>query len=370
MIQYRFSVDVYTEQTISGWCYHRFAKKSVLQLQLWAGNELICETDNSSYREDLKAQDVHPTGKCGFRFILDQGFHEMQRHSLTITVGARKNVLCRLTPQDRSRVLDHSPGFCKHLMTTLRMMITPKKAAILFMHIPKSAGTTFNSFARSLFPEQQVISHIESFRVEEYQQLQSRYRFISGHVTVGIIKKGFKLDGVRLYSVVREPYFQLHSHLNWLMKVAMEGDSFFHQHNAFFRELSEKYRGYEFGDLKQLEHFVNSLAPAECRIFDNCQCRHFLDDNPDRVTESDLVQAKENVELFELIGLTEQYDSFESAFVNRNRIARKPPSRKKKNLNKSPLQPLFDPKDPTVRDILRPLVKFDADLYDHIKKIY
>lgn len=66
----RFSIDVFKKGFVSGWCYSRVQKTKAVPLELVDSGCVISSCVADIYREDLAAQKIHPTGKCGFTFFL------------------------------------------------------------------------------------------------------------------------------------------------------------------------------------------------------------------------------------------------------------------------------------------------------------
>ena len=234
------------------------------------------------------------------------------------------------------------------------------------MHVPKTAGTSFNTLVRTLLPKDGIIAHIELKDNREYARLQRDYRYISGHLRVGLFKAHFDLQRSQLYAIVREPYSHLHSHLKWLIKTSTASDdNYFKYSNPVIYELGKELSRFDLGNTGVLSRFVENIEGAGAAFFDNMQVRYFLDHEPARVTGDDLTIAVGNTGLFKLIGLTEKYDDFVQSFKRINHLNR--PILQEK-LNRSTSPPLFDFNDENLRKILYPLVRYDLDLYDRIEK--
>jgi hypothetical protein len=280
--------------------------------------------------------------------------------SLTIRVKGSTSPLQQI-PTDTFDTVHRNP----FRETLLRLRPTAGTGKpILFMHIPKTAGTSFNTFAISTFPKGQSISHIELINKARYPELQKKYRYISGHLPIGTLKESFQLEGVDLYTIVREPYAQLHSHLKWLIRTASDqNDNYFRYDNPIILELGNSLASIDFQHTKAIDSFISRMGDLQAAFLDNMQVRYFLDKAPRRTAGDDLEKAKENCQLFRKIGMTEQYAGFTTEFVQAHSLSLQA---KTFQLNRSHSKPLFDTQSPEIRQALKPLVSLDLQLYEHI----
>lgn len=357
-IFYKIAIDHVNFNYVSGWCHHRFQKNRPLVLQLYRKNELIAETNNDRFREDLKALRLHPTGNCGFEFVAstERGFSDF--FPLVIRVKGAAGQVARL---------DHcgwsAQRHCSSRKSRERFHLRKKPAqTAVFMHIPKTAGTSFNTLAQTFFPRKSTISHIELIPEQDYRALADRHRYISGHLRYGLLRQYFQSEQTAFYTIIREPFGQLHSHLKWMVQTAENPDeTFFKATNETIYRLGRKLANIDFSSIRSMEAFVNSLNDLEAAFLDNIQTRYFLEDQPLRVVEQDLDRAIANASIFHLIGTTEEYDQFVQRFKSAHCIR---VGTDYNALNISRSTSLFDPKDKLIQEILKPLVRYDLKLYE------
>jgi hypothetical protein len=233
------------------------------------------------------------------------------------------------------------------------------------MHIPKTAGTSFNTLAQAVFPKGTAINHIELLPQSKYSVLAENYNYISGHLRLGTLQGCFDSELIDLYTILREPYGQLHSHLKWLIQTAANPDErYFKATNPVIYNLGVRLSQVAFADKGSLTEFVSNINSVEAAFVDNLQTRYFLENHPERATPDDVKTALANSRKFKLIGTTEKYESFVREFGEINGLAFEAVDSR---MNISATAPLFDIHNEEVRSVLLPLVQTDLTLYDSIK---
>ncbi len=360
-VLYKISIDRFTPQYISGWCYSRLNKQQVVNLCLRYNGEVISRAAADLFREDLLELGLHPTGRCGFELVVDPPADGFGNGAYTLTLAQSSHPLLVLdtikcSPKKRE-------GFRERL-SSLLPSVPRSQGLILFMHIPKTAGTSFNTQIYTLFPRHKISTHIELEDKSRYDFLAKEKHFLSGHLRFGLFQRYFCQGNFQLYTIVREPYAHLHSHLKWMIKTAQEDtDNYFKYSNRIIYDLGKKLAETGLDTTERLEYFVETLSTVEARFFDNMQSRYFCDQEIERVRETELQEAIKNAKGFRLIGKTERYSVFLNHFIMLNKLR---VTGKERKLNRSESKPLFDISDPEVREILHPLVRYDLQLYDHI----
>ncbi len=345
---FKLAVDIVNDHYISGWCFHRLRKKTPVEVFFYGDDKKIggCIADRP--RIDLLETALHPNGNCGFYFKMPANFKSAGFKTLSLGTGKTNTILKRYDISQIHSVVETS---------------LPK---IIFMHIPKTAGSSFNIFARSIFREDQVKIHVEPHALHDLVELQKSCAFLSGHLTAGEIKKSITgSSGIELYAIIRDPYRQLHSHMNWIKGIGInQQHNFFAKHHRDFQNLSLAMNDIDFKKPKELQKFVDTINGLGAHLFDNCQTRYFLDHKPAKINDANFTEAKDNINLFRDIGLTEQYDAFLEIFCQRYSIKM---VKQEGKINKSTQTPLFDVNDAATREILAPLVATDRLLYDYVK---
>lgn len=345
---FRYSIDQVNGRFVHGWCFHRFLKNKPVTLRIEADGHLLGKVECTSYRKDLKVKQLHPTGYCGFDFNLPDGFNT--QNFLNIQIYAGKYPLPLITLP------------CLDLQT-----LRPESSKnIFFMHIPKTAGSTFNAFLRCCYPSSQYNSHIERLDYQDRKNLIGNTKCVSGHLPWYQLRDLLVNSNYHLYSIIRDPYEQLHSHLNYVRRVQSDAeheDKFAYRHNKRIRELSAQLNKVKFSNDSEIERMVKNCQDYQLDFFDNMQTRYFLDYRPGKVTMADLEHAKSTIDQFELVGLTEFYDKYLNRYCNELQL---PPQVQAERLNKSDSYKLFDHSLPSTKNALHPLVEVDLKIYQYI----
>ncbi|CAD5911605.1 glycosyltransferase family 92 protein [Planktothrix agardhii] len=218
---------------------------------------------------------------------------------------------------------------------------SPKKKTF-FVHVAKTAGSSFNKFLHTYLHGN---SHCESYRQSsqpwEFKNLDilKSWDFVSGHLGIQYFNKNFERDQYLLVTLLRNPFDQIISHVNWL--------AYIHQfdHNSRFYQSHPdhiKKMGYNLceRDLTNPLEVIDFLLENKWLL--NAQSSYFKTDsnNADAIIE--------NLLNFDLVGLTEDYSQFIKKYVsliglediiepivNRENINSKPALNKKELLNNS-----------------------------------
>ena len=334
----------------TGWCYNRLFKSRPVTLVFYRGEKMIGTTRCEEYRRDLVELNLHPTGLCGFNVTFEPISSNYSHSPLVVKARGYPRPL-KVIPAER-----------------IMQSVDSVAKTLFFMHIPKSAGTSFNNFMRPYFAFAQTAVHIEGAELAQQKEMALRH-YVSGHLSLAQINDIYDdLDGINLYTILREPYQHLHSHFTWVKGIANpKVASLFKDHTKRVQKLSLKISRVNLKDYGELEKLVAALAGFELEFFDNLQTRYFLDYRVEKVAQSDLERAMENKIQFKSIGITEAFSSYTRQVCDNYDLHF---AEQKISYNLSTVKPLFDLSDQTTRKILEPLVKFDLLLYQSIKQTW
>jgi hypothetical protein len=361
-LQYKYAIDVLQKSHISGWCFHRLRKERAVVLEFYDNTRYLGKTQADRLREDLRVQGLHESGKCGFSFIFPDTIDWQRPGKIIVRIADHGTLLTKLPKERQGRhQMQRSP-----LARYLRRW-RPRKAVlqkpVFFMHIPKTAGTTFNTFVRAHF-DSEIITHVETYDERDYPELAKQYDYVSGHLGYWCFRRYFPVDQFYWYTLLREPYAQLHSHLNWLRGVAARQDAaFFKAHNEEFRRVAGQLQAEEQLSHGELQRLVDSLPEVAKASLDNCQVRYLLPQQKAWIASSDAEEALRVLHLFHRVGTTEELGVFQQSFLQEHKA---PAVVSMQKLNKAGLGALYDHRDPVTREIVHPLVAADLRLYEAV----
>ena len=185
---------------------------------------------------------------------------------------------------------------------------------IFFIHVGKTAGSTFNTFLRQNFTG---IEHCESHLTEDGKLLELEYLksldFLSGHLKLSVFHDNdFTKNDYFLLAFLREPISHLLSHLNWVMHIKDIGQDFFNDHPENIKSMCIQLRNANLYDADVLIENLNEFA----WLFQNNQSKYFVRD--DNEVSPEIVIS--NMMELDMVGITEQYHNSLKKFITLNKL--------------------------------------------------
>ncbi len=243
---------------------------------------------------------------------------------------------------------------------------------MFLVHIPKTAGSSVNAFMEDCLGERACASHIEGhpewkFGIGSDTIFEDKI-FLSGHVFLRALRQKLTLRNTFVTTVLRDPIDQIISHIAWVRRLADPDEKKrFYQHETEIQHLATRLAELDLGSAVHLKKWASDLSLKAQALFDNCQVRYLTDRTPtDRVTQRDLQGAIGNLQIFDLIGRSDHVPSFLTKVAEKMRLDHCSASdvNVRENIGKAKYG--LDPRDPSIREALRPLVQFDQVLYDKV----
>ncbi len=240
---------------------------------------------------------------------------------------------------------------------------------LLFMHVPKAAGSTVNKYLTSHYMRGNHEIHIESnpkwhHDIDYIRKLD----FVSGHITLPNLAKKLNLANYYKVTLVREPYPQLISHLAWIRKLSDTSEEHrFKRHPKYVQVFSRKLLGTDLSSPRAIRKLVKSLGDSEKRLVDNCQVRYFAHVELRKdVAGENLHEAKETSRIFDRIGTTDAIEEFLQGIAEDMGWAKSsiPIS---ENVSRGYYG--LDTTKVKIRAALKPLVRHDVELYRFIRQL-
>jgi len=229
---------------------------------------------------------------------------------------------------------------------------------VIFLHVPKTAGTTLHHILERCYPRNQICSFKDpNYRseLENFQKLSTEtreaYRLIKGHLSFGFHRH---LPGRSTYiTFLREP--------------VARALSFYHYARSHPEHYLYPLLGDDHVDLKIL---LRQRTPTTHELF-NLQTSMVAGDewdDPERPADrAALERAKQNLRShFDVVGLTEEFDT--SLRLRRRRFGWKVRFYTRKNVTRRKDQ--IDNLDPETHSLLREANALDIELYQFARELF
>lgn len=236
---------------------------------------------------------------------------------------------------------------------------------LLYVHIPKTAGSTINKYLKGAFTPARSLIHAESSHQWAQKVNNSEIDYISGHIPYVVFSKKIKLAKYKKLISFREPLSHIASHLAWVRALALdENKNRYNHHPKYIQRLSKKLSLFDFSDPESLTLMIDALDEAEFRLFDNTQTRYIRSDvTKVKVDNDDFNAAIDNLKSFDFIGC----DDISSVLndISKEYNVKHEYDAERVNVNNEKFG--LDMTNIETINALSPLIKYDALLYNEIK---
>lgn len=245
----------------------------------------------------------------------------------------------------------------------------PRK--ILFMHIAKAAGSSVNSIFHDVLGKGKCIDHVEWHLLSKsLDEIITDKTYMSGHVYFNLIEKICAESNAVTFTLIREPYSHITSHILWLAHYALP--DYAHEYaklNQDIRTLVDMIAETNLMSPYELDRLMHNLTPWGLKLLNNCQSRYLLG-QPDNYAEISLdkfPKIKENLSTFDSYGTVENMaivinDVFKQASIRINESIQ---LSKKINTRKAKLS--IDLDNPLARGVLQRHILTDLHLYNWVR---
>lgn len=234
------------------------------------------------------------------------------------------------------------------------------KKKIFFIHIPKTAGSSFNAFLKAnLHGREHCEAHLNPDRLtfSNLDELKT-FDYISGHLRLRVFTSNqFSKETYFLMTFLREPINQLLSHLNWVMYIYDIDPVFFRKHPEEIQKISLELRE---TDLYDPIAFISALQKFQ-GLFKNNQSRFF---NIQNANASDVIDIMSSLDM---VGITECYEESIQLFLHLSGLELEP---KIHNVNQNPSYRIKKDilNDEKIRDFIYEYNDLDLAIYDFFYK--
>lgn len=152
-------------------------------------------------------------------------------------------------------------------------------ALMVYVHIPKTAGSSVNQILREWDDNGRSHFHHEiNSDSESLKGALGAATWISAHCDQPKMSEKFSSltsRSLKFYTIVRSPFAQVASHYNWLIEIFHRGESFYSGHPERIKEISETIRNNDNSDPVKIIGVLRKFS----RLFLNQQSRYVLGPN-------------------------------------------------------------------------------------------
>jgi len=235
------------------------------------------------------------------------------------------------------------------------MPIDSNKQTLIFLHIPKAAGTTMHKIIERQYAKSFVFTMDGAHVAESSDEIRAmsddrkrRIKILKGHMAYGL--HAYMPQPCRYFTVLRDPLERVISHYYYVIRTP--------EHYLYETVTSQK---------MTLEDYIDSgisqeLSDGQTRMLAS-QNGYLLED--EAISENHLVEAKKHLDdNFELVGLAEQFDEtlllcrqafgWKNVFYSRSNVTKKRPAR-----------------ETVTKDVAAMILshnKYDSELYAYARK--
>lgn len=236
------------------------------------------------------------------------------------------------------------------------------KKIYFYLHIPKTAGTTFNDFLKKSFPFNSTVFHIES----KLEEIEAK-RVLSGHIVLPRAKKIIpNFTEYTTLTVLRKPIEQLSSHLRYVRKLAEPSEA--HRllaHTDAIKKIVAQLQETDFASPSSLKIFITWLEDENLALFHNTQIQYLIGSRF-TVNKEQLAEAKEELNGIDYVGVTERLDDYMDYLSYKLNFKKNKVKNKKLNITIETYG--LDINNKEIQKVLEPLICYDKIIYDEAKK--
>ena len=233
------------------------------------------------------------------------------------------------------------------------------------MHIPKTAGSSINNFFGNIFGSEYSLFHLET--IQDWETLSDTYFqpyvYIAGHTPFPRVSKRLEGGQWRTFSVIRDPFDHLISHISWV-KNLVRTPRRFRNSPRDVQKLSRRLNEINFNDVDDVAKFFHSPLGLALSMFDNRQVRYFSDPPDDEpATEKSFKDALITTQNFTFVGVFERLKETIAYVVGNWFTGHAEFIPEFSHVN------VYNPKVPNhsnLKDVLEPFFRYDCLLYQFL----
>jgi acyl carrier protein phosphodiesterase len=178
---------------------------------------------------------------------------------------------------------------------------------IVYIHIPKTAGSTVNQVLRDWDANGKGHTHIVmNGNPDALGALLNSATWVSGHSNLENFMEVFPRytnRELKFHTIMRDPARQVASHYNWLIEIFHKGGNFYNNHSRPIKEISKAIRANDNADPEA----VIAILKKYSKLFLNQQARYVL--GPSH-RDFSIDAVKQRLKIYEHIATEEDLPQF------------------------------------------------------------
>ncbi len=189
------AISSLTKEHITGWVILGF-KSTPLQVDLFINEKFVDSSRADLFRKSISEKQIHYTGNCGFKFNLRP--YGVNPHIDKVEIKLSQNI-------------PFNPKLAQKILDSQRTKYLEDRPVFFFVHIPKTAGTSFRNMLYNQFDQNQIFPNLSDIErnnnrypqfAEIQQKIGSKYEALHlfcGHYTYN---NGLKILGKNMQPIV------------------------------------------------------------------------------------------------------------------------------------------------------------------------
>jgi hypothetical protein len=161
----------------------------------------------------------------------------------------------------------------------LRAEAAAPRRKLFTIHIPQTAGETFNHLFTRTFGGENVRTHVENMPnfLEKIGSVPSEVRYVSGHLGLPEVLRNIDRQARFTFILLRNPVQHLISDLSSVRSLgAPDAEAQRRKHDKITQEIAVRLWEISLNDVNDAYRLINEGFDESRQLFDNCQVRYLI----------------------------------------------------------------------------------------------